>query len=156
MLSSILAGINWIIVLLFGYHMEDFLEIIAKTMRYMLSLNACATATTDDLPDFSGQKNIDHAIQFDVIYPSNPSRVLAALRLSFIGIHLLLLPHYIIMSLLTIGMFFISFIGILSIIIIKRLPNILFDFMVRYFRYLSNIMGYQTGLVDKYPSFRFE
>lgn len=155
-LSSILAFIDWIIVLLFGYHVEDFAEIQAKTIRYLLSLGACATATTDDLPAFSGRKNIDHAIQLDFIYSSNPSRVLAALRLSFLGIYLLLLPHYIIIALLTLGTFIISFIGIFSIIITKRLPNILFDYMVRYFRYLSNVMGYHIGLVDKYPTFRFE
>ncbi len=156
LLSLILAFFDWIIVLFFGYHVEDFVEIQAKTVRYMLSLGACATATTDDLPGFSGQKNIDHAIQLDFIYSSNPSRVLAALRLSFFGIHLLLLPHYIIIALLTVGSFIISLIGIVCIIFTKRLPNILFDYMVRYFRYLSNVMGYQIGLVDKYPTFRFE
>lgn len=156
LLSSILAFIDWIIVLFFGYHVEDFVEIQAKTVRYMLSLGACATATTDDLPAFSGNKNIDHAIQLDFIYSSNPSRVLAALRLSLIGIYLLLLPHYIIITLLTLGSFIISLIGIVCIIFTKRLPNILFDYMVRYFRYLSNVMGYHIGLVDKYPTFRFE
>ncbi len=156
LLSSILAVLDWIIVLFFGYHVEDFLEILAKTVRYLLSLGACATATTDDLPTFSGRKNIDHAIQLDFIYSSNPSRILAALRLSFIGIYLLLLPHYIILALLTLGSFFISFIGIISIIITRRLPNILFDYMVRYFRYLSNVIGYHIGLVDKYPTFRFD
>jgi hypothetical protein len=58
--------------------------------------------------------------------------------------------------LLSLGAIIITFIGIVSVISIKRWPNILFDFMVRYFRYYANIISYWIGLVDKYPTFRFE
>jgi len=37
-----------------------------------------------------------------------------------------------------------------------RWPGMLFDFLVRYFRYSLNVSAYLTGVVDTYPSFRFD
>lgn len=155
-LSQILGLINWIIILFTGNYIEDFIEVQEKTLRYMLSLSACQTAAVEEMPVFAGKDDIDHALQFNVIYPSKPSRFLAFMRISFIGIYILLLPHIIILSLLSLGSFIITIIGLISILAIKRWPNILFEFMVRYFRYVANVLAFMIGLVDKYPTFRFE
>ncbi len=156
MLSSILGFINWIIVLFSGQYIDDFINVQEKTIRYSLSLAACSTAVVDEMPVYTGNEDIDHALQFSVTYPSKPSRLLAFLRISVIGMYIILLPHFILLFLLSLGAIIITFIGIVSVISIKRWPNILFDFMVRYFRYYANIISYWIGLVDKYPTFRFE
>jgi len=155
-LSQIIGFINWLIVLITGQYIEDFIEIQEKTLRYMLSISACQSSAVDETPVFAGREDIDHALQFNVIYPSMPSRFLAFMRLSIIGIYILLLPHLIILTLLSLGCVFITTAGLISIIINKRWPNILFDFMVRYYRYVANVISYMIGLVDKYPTFRFE
>ena len=155
-LSQILGLLNWIIIVFTGRYIEDFIAIQEKTLRYLLSIAACQTAAVDEMPLYGGREDIDYALQFNVIYPSKPSRILAFLRISVIGIHIILIPHLILLTLLTFGSLIITFAGIISIIAIRRWPNILFDFIVRYFRYVANVIAYMIGLVDKYPTFRFE
>ena len=155
-LSSILSFFNWIIILLTGLHEENFIEIQENTIRYLLSLSACIVDIVEEIPEFAGRKDIDYPFQFDATYPIRYSRVLAFLRLSFIGITIISLPHIILLFVLSIGSMLICLIGIFSIIFRKKWPNILFDFMVRYYRYAANVLSFITGIIDRYPSFKFE
>lgn len=155
-LSNIVGVFNWLIVLFTGQQVEDFSGVQEKTLRYMLATNACMTNTVEEPPQFTGQKNIDHSLQLNVIYPAKPSKVMAFLRLTGIGIIIVALPHIILFTLLTLGSSIIALTGIISIIAMGSWPNILFDFMVRYYRYAANVLAFMIGLVDKYPSFRFE
>jgi predicted Zn finger-like uncharacterized protein len=155
-LSSILSFFNWIIIAFSGMHEEDFTGIQENTIRYMLSLSACSTDVVEEMPKFAGRKDIDYPLQFDATYPIHYSRVMAVLRISVIGIILAVLPHLILVTILSIGCAIIYMIGLLSIIIRKKWPKILFDFMVRYYRYCANILSFMTGVIDRYPSFKFE
>ncbi len=155
-LSAIVGFFNWIIVMFSGEMMVDFGIIQEKTLRYLLSIGACSTNTIEEMPRFTGSRDIDHSLQMNIIYPARPSRLLAFLRLTGIGITVLAMPHLILLCLLSIGSSIISLIGLFSILATGRWPNILFDFMVRYYRYLAHVLSYLIGLVDHYPSFRFE
>lgn len=155
-LSNIVGVFNWLIVLFTGQQVEDFSGVQEKTLRYMLATNACMTNTVEEPPQFTGQKNIDHSLQLNVIYPAKPSKNIAFLRLTGIGIVIVALPHIVLFTLLTLGSTIIALVGIISIIATGSWPNILFDFMVRYYRYAANVLAFLIGLVDKYPSFRFE
>lgn len=155
-LSNIVGIFNWLIVLFTGQQVEDFSGVQEKTLRYMLATNACMTNTVEEPPQFTGQKNIDHSLQLNVIYPAKPSKNIAFLRLTGIGIIIVALPHIVLFTLLTLGSTIIALVGIISIIATGSWPNILFDFMVRYYRYAANVLAFLIGLVDKYPSFRFE
>ncbi len=155
-LSAIVGFFNWIIVIFTGEMVVDFGIIQEKTLRYLLSIGACSTNTIEEMPRFTGSRDIDHSLQMNIIYPAKPSRLLAFLRLSGLGIFVLAIPHLILLSLLSIGSSIISLIGLFSILASGRWPNILFDFMVRYYRYLAHVLSYLIGLVDHYPSFRFE
>lgn len=155
-LSNIVGVFNWLIVLFTGQQVEDFSGVQEKTLRYMLATNACMTNTVEEPPQFTGQKNIDHSLQLNVIYPAKPSKNIAFLRLTGIGIIIVALPHIVLFTLLTLGSTIIALVGIISIIATGSWPNILFDFMVRYYRYAANVLAFLIGLVDKYPSFRFE
>jgi predicted Zn finger-like uncharacterized protein len=155
-LSSILSFFNWIIIAFSGMHEEDFTEIQENTIRYMLSLSACCTDVVEEMPKFAGRKDINFPLQYDATYPIRYSRVMAVLRISVIGIILAVLPHLIIVTILSIGCAIIYLIGLLSIIIRKKWPKVLFDFMVRYYRYCANVLSFMTGVIDRYPSFKFE
>jgi hypothetical protein len=155
-LSGVLGFFNWIIALFTGYTDEDFTEIQEKTLRYAVSIAACASDVVEEMPAFAGRKDIDYPLQLTVIYPIRYSRILALLRISVIGIYIIMLPHLLLLTLLTMGAWLIGLIGIMSILATKRWPNILFDFMVRYYNYISSVFAFISGIVDKYPSFRFE
>ncbi len=155
-LSSILSFFNWIIIVFSGMHEEDFTWIQENTIRYLLSLSACSTDLVQEMPKFAGRKDIDYSLQYDVTYPISYSRIMAVLRISVIGIIIAALPHLIILTVLSIGCAIIYLIGIVAIIIRKKWPKVLFDFMVRYYRYYANILSFITGVIDRYPSFKFE
>ena len=53
-------------------------------------------------------------------------------------------------------MILIAFVSLVYTVIMGRWPSLTFDFMVRYLRYKANISAYVFGLIDTYPSFRFE
>ncbi len=155
-LSMILSFFNWIIIVFSGTHEENFLEIQENTIRYLLSICACCVDLVEETPKFAGRKDIDYSFQMDVTYPISYSRILAVLRITVIGIILAALPHLILLLILSIGSFLIYIIGLFSIIIRKKWPNVLFDFMVRYYRYVANVLSFITGVIDRYPSFKFE
>ncbi|MFH0974263.1 MAG: DUF4389 domain-containing protein [Spirochaetota bacterium] len=155
-LSLLLSLFNWIIIAFSGTHEEDFTCIQENTIRYMLSLSACSIDAVEEIPKFAGRKDINYSLQYDATYPVRYSRLLAILRISVAGILLAALPHIIILAVLSIGTALICLIGIIAIIIRKRWPGVLFDFIVKYYRYMANVLSFITGVVDRYPRFKFE
>ncbi|MFW5770125.1 MAG: DUF4389 domain-containing protein [Spirochaetota bacterium] len=154
-LSTILGFINWVIILFAGYGMEDFMDVQKKTIRYFLYICSNLSGVVEDRPMWTGIRNIDHSMQYDVVYPSKPSRILALLRISGIGILLATFPHILLLLVLSLGLMVIAVAGIISVIATRRWPNLLFDFMARYYRYCSAVLSFIFGLVDRYPSFKF-
>ncbi len=154
--SGVLGFVNTLLVLFRGYPEEDFLEVQENTLRGAVSLAACAFDVVEEMPGFTGRKNIDYALQLSVTYPVRYSRFVAFLRLTGVGIVLALLPHIVLLSLLTLGALLIYFVGLVAVLAFRKWPTILFDFMVRYFNYLTGVSAFMVGLVDRYPSFRFE
>jgi hypothetical protein len=109
----------------------------------------------EEMPVFSGRKDIDYSMQMNVVYPVAYSRFLAGLRLSVAGIILATLPHLVVLAVigLTVPVFYLA--GIFSVIFTARWPHFLFDILSRYYRYMARVMAFMTGLVDKYPPFSF-
>ncbi len=152
--SGILGLINTFLVLFRGYPTRTFSR-CRKTRCAGHFARGCAFDVVEDMPGFTGRKNIDYALQLSVTYPVRYSRFLAFLRLTGIGIvrrscrtcsaraaFPRCAPHL--------------FRGTRGNPRDPKWPNALFDFMVRYFNYLSNVSAFMVGLVDRYPSFRFE
>ena len=153
-LAFFLSMLNWIVIILTGDSVDDFILIQENTLRYMFSLGANAMDVVEDLPFFAGRKDIDYPLQFEITYPVRYSRGLSILRFSLVGIVIIALPHLILLTLLSIGSILICLAGLVSVVAIKRWPNILFDFMIRYFRYASSVFCFVFGLVDKYPTLK--
>ncbi|MFC1671242.1 DUF4389 domain-containing protein, partial [Spirochaetota bacterium] len=153
-LSSILGVINNIVVISTGKRVEDFSMIQENTVRYFLSLYASSMGVVEEMPIFTGKGNIDYPLQMDMKYSMRYSKLLAVLRFSILGILLVLLPHLIILSLLSIVVPIIFIVGNICVLVIGKWPYFLFDFYNRYFRYLTRITAYLIGLVDTYPSFK--
>jgi hypothetical protein len=122
----------------------------------MISLSASASGVVEDMPAYAGRKDIGYPLQLNVIYPVRYSKLLAVLRLSVAGMAIIVLPHLLLFMLLSLGACLVSLAGILSVVISKKWPTALFDFMVRYFGYASALFAFMSGIIDKYPSFRFE
>ena len=155
-LSAILGFINQIVILSTGRCVEDFSLITENTLRYFLYIKTNITGIVEDRPVYAGRENLSHQLQLNVTYPMKYSRNFAILRLSIIGICLITLPHFIVMSMLTVAVPFAYLAGIVMVILTGRWPNPLFIFLTRYFRYAARISSFLIGLTDEYPTFRFD
>jgi predicted Zn finger-like uncharacterized protein len=156
LISGAVGVINKILILFSGERERDFSLMQEKTIRYLSSLFASLLNVVEEKPSFTGKKNIDYQLQMHVVYPPQYSRVLAFLRLSIAGIFLISLPHLLLLFVLTIGMSLIASVSLIYTIFAGRWPSLMFDFMVRYLRYWTTVSAYIGGLIDTYPSFRFD
>ena len=155
-LSSIVGFINQIVILSTGRCVEDFAQVIENTMRYFFYIKTNITGIVEDRPVYAGREHIDHPLQLNITYPIKYSKNLAVMRLSIVGILLIMLPHLIIMSLITMTIPVVYLTGIIAVIFTRRWPNILFIYLTKYFRYLARISSFMTGLTDEYPPFNFD
>jgi hypothetical protein len=155
MLSFILGVLNYIIIIFTGKNVEDFSEVQENSLRYVLSIGASLMGVVDEMPVFAGRSDIDHPIQMRITYPSRFSRVFSMLRLSIAGIVMIVAPHLLLLSVLSILAFACSIAGLISVLIAGRWPRTLFEFMTRYLRYSAKVLAFSTGIIDEYPSFTF-
>jgi hypothetical protein len=156
LLSIILGFINHILVIFTEKNVEDFSEIHENTLRYLLSISASSLGIVEEMPIFAGRDNIDYPLQMRIVYPLRSSRLLAFLRLSVVGILLLTLPHLVILGIMSLAVLVIFFVGILSVLVTGGWPHVLFDFLTRYYRYMARVLSFSIGIVDVYPTFRFD
>jgi hypothetical protein len=87
--------------------------------------------------------------QIAIDYPEKLSRGLIFIK------WLLLIPHFIIMYVLTIVMLLASIIAWFATVITGRYPRGLFDFFVGYERWRLRLTSYQFLQTDAYPPFSF-
>ncbi len=156
LLSLILGAINHLVVIVTGKNVEDFSEIHENTLRYLLSISASMTGVVEEMPIFAGRENIDYPLQMRIIYPLRSSRLLALLRLTGVGIIVAVLPHLLVLFLMSIMSWLVYLIGVISVLVSGRWPHVFFDFMARYYRLTSRVLAFTIGIVDVYPRFRFD
>ncbi len=156
MVSSICGLFNNLITLFNGETERDFTRFQEKTLRYATGVLASLLNVTEDRPPYAGKEDVDTELQLQAYPPIKYSRFLAFMRLSLVGILFLSLPHLIITAILTVALIPFTVIGLLSTLLFATWPSFLLDYTIRYLRYLVNVNAFITGIVDAYPSFRFD
>ena len=91
-----------------------------------------------------------YPLRYDVEYPEELSRWLIFVK------WLLVIPHTIILYALSIAAGVIGFIAFFAILLTKRYPRGLFDFVVNVNRWGANVMAYFMLFRDEYPPFSWE
>ncbi len=94
-----------------------------------------------------------YPVRLEVDYPERSSRLLALLGLLFWLKAVLLIPHLIILSLLTIVVFVVMGVGYLLVLLSGKYPRGLFDLVVGFTRWQTRITVWLYGMTDKYPPF---
>ena len=93
--------------------------------------------------------------RFEVDYPESSSRALALLgALLFIKL-VLLIPHLVILSVLSILMTVAVYIGYWAVLITGRYPVGLYTFVSGIQRWNYRVGAWLVGLTDRYPPFSF-
>jgi len=94
----------------------------------------------------------EQAVSLDIAYPDAEqlNRVMPLIK------WLLAIPHFIILALLGILVFFVTIIAWFAILIVGRYPRGLFNFTVGFMRWTQRVGAYAILMTtDRYPPFRF-
>ena len=91
-----------------------------------------------------------HPVAFDVEYPEHLSRLTTFFRL------ILAIPQLIVVYLLTIPLYILTFIAWFAILFTGRYPKTFFEFNTGITRWLSNVGAYTALLRDEYPPFSMD
>lgn len=95
-----------------------------------------------------------YPVDVNIRYRERSSRLLALLALVFFSKLLLLLPHWIIGSVLGLVSIVLALVGWLVELLTGNYPRGLFNFQVGVLRYSTRLDAWFIGLVDEYPPFR--
>jgi hypothetical protein len=91
-----------------------------------------------------------YPLRFDVEYQEKHSRLLLFFR------WLLVIPNYIVFSILFLLFEIVTFIAFFSILFTKKYPKGMFDFSVNVLRWYMNLLAYLFWLRDEYPPFSWD
>ena len=92
----------------------------------------------------------DYPVKYTAVYPEKMSRMTTFFRA------LLIIPHLIVLGVLTIAMGFVTVIAWFAILITGKYPKGMHDFSVGYMRWYSRMYAYYFLQTDKYPPFSME
>ncbi len=99
------------------------------------------------------QGNTDYPARFEVDYPESSSRGLALLGVLFLIKWVLLIPHIVIIVVLSIAAFVVAYIGYWAVLITGSYPRGMFNFVSGVQRWEYRTNSWMAGLTDQYPPF---
>ena len=95
---------------------------------------------------------MSYPVKLDVEYPEKSSRGILLLR-TFFGMFYVGIPHGFMLFFFGIAVAFVMFIAWWAILFTGKFPKAMFNFVVRYMRWTTNVNAYMMFLTDKYPPF---
>lgn len=152
--GAILSFISFWIILFTGRYPQSFFEYQVGLIRWQTRIRARQFNLTDGYPAF-GIDSKDDAITVDIPYPESLSRGMVLVKL-FFGIFFVLIPHGIVLYLLTIGVMVAAFVGWWVILFTGKLPEGIHSFIVGYFRWATRVSIYMANMTDTYPPFSLD
>ncbi len=139
-----------------GRYPRGLFKLLVGTQRWQVNLLAYVMHLFDPYPPMDLDQRPDRELQFQVDYPTKPSRWLNA---PFLGIFIkmfLTIPHLLIISALYFLTSVVVFIAEFAILFTGRFPPGLYDLVAGYLRWSQRVYGYLLGFTDRYPPFSFE
>ena len=141
--SFIAVYIGYWAVLITGSYPMSLFNFVAGVQRWSTRTDSWMNGVADRYPPFALGES-DYPARFEVDYPELSSRGLAVLGVIFLIKWILLLPHLIILSFLSMASAVVVYISYWAVLITGRYPRGLFNFVtgVQRWTYRSNAWGY--------------
>jgi hypothetical protein len=145
--AYLLAIVSWFTIVIGGSHIPAIRQYTTFYLRWRVRALAYLMLLEDRYPPF-GDAEYPAALTFvDVEGPRN--RLTVGFRL------ILIIPHMIVVGLLTIAWWVTSFVAWFAILFTGSYPEGLYNFGVGVLRWFIRVEGYLLLLVDEYPPFSF-
>ena len=151
---ALVVYVGYWVVLITGSYPWGLFDFVAGIQRWQSRTDSWLYGFADNYPPFSWGLEY-YPANFEVDYPETPSRIMALLgALLFLKV-LLVVPHLIILSFLSIAMLVAVYIGHWAVLITGRYPVGLLTFVSGVQRWEYRTGAWVAGLVDRYPPFSF-
>ncbi len=146
--AYILAIVSWFTIVFGATHIPAIRQYTAFYLRWRVRALSYLMLLQDSYPPFG---DAAYPASFSFIEPERArSRLTVGFRL------ILIIPHMIVVGLLTIAWWVTAFIAWFAILFTSRYPQGLYQFGVGVLRWFIRVESYLLLLVDEYPPFSFE
>jgi hypothetical protein len=102
------------------------------------------------VPDPAGPPSPNHPAALEIAYPAELNRWLPLVK------WLLVIPHFLVLSVLGIGAFFVVVWAFFAVLFTGRWPRGAFDYVVGVYRWGYRVFAYFHLMVDPYPPFSLD
>jgi hypothetical protein len=146
--AYILAIVSWFTIVIGGTYIPAIRQYTTFYLRWRVRALSYLMLLQDGYPPFG-----------DAVYPASLAMVEpegSRRRLTVAFRLILIIPHLIVVGLLTLAWWITSFIAWFAILVTGTYPQGLYEFGVGVLRWFIRVEGYLLLLVDEYPPFSFE
>jgi hypothetical protein len=154
-LSWWMAYVGYWIVVVTGEMPRGISALLDMYLRWSARTTGWLLGITDRYPPFEVEVS---GYPFDAEIPRNddPSVGLAVAGASFLIKILMIIPHAVVLAIVTIGAFFATWAGYFSVLFTGRLPEGIQDFQAGTVQWWIRVMSWLYGLTDEYPPFSLQ
>ena len=147
--ATVIGFIAFFAILFTKRYPRGMFDFVVNVNRWGANVGAYSGLFRDEYPPFSWERG-QYAVTYEVDYPQELNRWLPLIK------WLLAIPHYIVLLVLLIAVYFAYIIAWFAILFTKRFPRGLFDFIVGVNRWNYRVGAYTALLRDEYPPFSIE
>lgn len=146
-LGSLFATIcAWFAIVATGRYPQGLYEFNAKALRYLNRVNGFQHLMTDELPPFDGGEHPEYPVRLEIAPPqAEYSRLKALFRI------VLLIPIFVVLYVVDVGLRVIGFLAWCTIVLIGREPRGLYDLLKWCVAYQARAASYHWLMTETYP-----
>jgi hypothetical protein len=145
--AGLVTFIAWFAILFTGRFPEGLWNFFMMYQRWSTRVSVYTALMRDEYPPFGDEP---YPVRFEMTYPTRLSRLLIFVK------WLLIIPHIVVLWLVSIAALFVGIIAWFAILITGSYPRGLFNFSVGVLRWGLRVNLYLSLTTDVYPPFSLE
>lgn len=140
-------------ILFSGRYPPGMYNFVLAYLRWNVSVTGYFTHLYDKYPPFSTDVPLDFPLSLSVQYPAESSRILNFPFFGYFVRGLLIIPHAILIALLSLALYVVVFIAQFAILFTGSFPAGMHGFCAGVTQWNIRLSAYIFGLTDRYPPF---
>lgn len=153
--ALVIAGINWILGLITGKNQEGLIVYLRNFLRFDAQLSMSMLGLVEPIPHIDVNTESEGFPATLTVQAESEEAVRGYCILRLTGVILLMLiPHFLCLALLRVGMFLAYLVGFFVVLFTGSWPAGIFNFIVGVHRWQYRVLEYWFGFTDSYPPFK--
>ena len=148
LVAAVVAIIAWFAILITGKYPAGMLSFVVGALRWGTRVGGYAYLLTDKYPPFSSAEDAEYPIRLSAV-----EQVEGRNRLTTLFRVIMIIPHYIIISVLGYAAGVVGIIGWFAALFTGSVPAGLHSFLAGYTRWNARYQAYALLVTDEYPPF---